>query len=830
MWMPKYPLAFMFIITAVVVITIAALATNRIIGGLASEYLEIAAEQDTVDDAKHIASLMHEIGFSRPTNRVSSAESTPTSATGDAEQDIPPKLTLESLAQNLPGRFPSLITNLNATGISILDLDGNTVWSSDVGIPDVAGEQIDLFESAADGKVASRMFADTEITGADGVVRSMDVVRTFLPLRETPTGSTIGVVIVSGNTGDIVGAQVGEVKSAVLYTTVAAMGGLFITLLGFIVVAELSISRKNRREFALVEKQLSERKASEEAMRHSEAEAQELARENATMAAIGRIVSSSADLNEVYELFADQVRPLIPFDRIVISVVDPEQPAFVNAYSTGVDIPGWEVVDARPLAGTALDSVVRTRNSLLAVASSPEEFAERFPNQSAAANVRLISMLAVPLISNNEVIGVLTIRSRSPNAYTDRELYLTEQIGAQISGAIANARMGHRQKILEGQLLHAQKMEAVGSLAGGVAHDFNNLLTPILGYAQLAALDDGIDERLRGRLGEIEKAAAKASVLTQQLLAFSRRQIAEPKVINLNSLMFDVDNMLRRLIGEDIELVTLPAQNLGHVKVDPGQMEQVLVNLVLNARDAMPNGGKITIETACVDGEKLRDFAYLDTTSKAYAQVSISDTGTGIPEKMRMRIFEPFFTTKETGKGTGLGLSICYGIVTQNGGHIAVESEQGKGTTFRVYLPIVNDDLNTPDVDDDDTFLPVGNETVMLVEDETSVREMTATVLRRQGYEVLEATNGVDAIRLATEYADKRVDLLLTDVVMPLMGGRELAKKFRDIHPEAKLLYTSGYTDDKIVQQGAIEAGTEFIRKPFTLALLTQKVREVLEK
>ena len=384
------------------------------------------------------------------------------------------------------------------------------------------------------------------------------------------------------------------------------------------------------------------------------------------------------------------------------------------------------------------------------------------------------------------------------------------------------------RKRLEEQLLQLQKMEAVGRLAGGIAHDFNNILTAIINYAYLARVSERMQDAV-GFLEEVEKASERASQLTQQLLVFSRRQMIEPRTVSLNDVIVDMESMLRRLISEDIELVTLLGDSLNLVVVDPRQMERVLINLVLNARDAMPEGGKLIIQTsnAMVDEDGVPGFPSL--SPGPYVKVTVGDSGVGISEEVRPHIFEPFFTTKGIGVGTGLGLSTCYGIVGQSGGHMVVDSEQGKGTTVAVYLPSAEGEASPLPLRDEDGFLPTGNETVMLVEDEPSVREVTARVLRGQGYSVVEAANGVDAMKALVASSLEGVDLVLTDLVMPLMGGTELVADLKQLRPSLQVLYVSGYSDDTAVRRQVIEEGAAFLHKPFTPLQLAQKVRAVLD-
>jgi two-component system cell cycle sensor histidine kinase/response regulator CckA len=389
------------------------------------------------------------------------------------------------------------------------------------------------------------------------------------------------------------------------------------------------------------------------------------------------------------------------------------------------------------------------------------------------------------------------------------------------------ARDVTERKHLEAQLRQSQKLEAVGQLAGGVAHDFNNLLTVILGYSEMMLRRLEPSNPLHRNLEEIKKAAERASSLTRQLLAFSRKQVLQPKVIDLNAVVADMGKMLLRLIGEDIELITDLKPSLARVKADPGQIEQVLMNLAVNARDAMPRGGTIMITT---DNVVLKDELaqkYVSIEPGPHVMLTVSDTGRGMDADTQARVFEPFFTTKGSGKGTGLGLATVYGIVKQSGGNIWLYSEPGKGTTFKIYLPRVDDAASEQEIACMQP-LPKGTETVLLVEDEEQVRRIIKEVLERQGYKVLSASNGEEALRLA---ADQRIEihLLLTDVVMPQMSGRELAERLGKERQQLKVLYMSGYTDDAIVRHGLLEETLNFIQKPFDSAGVARKVREVLD-
>jgi PAS domain S-box-containing protein len=828
----------------------------------------------------------------------------------------------------------------------------------------------------------------------------------------------------------------------------------------------------------------------EEALRKSEEESRKLAEENAIMAEIGRIISSTLNIDDVYERFAERVRDLIPFDRITIRTINPKDNTVTIAYISGVDIKKHQIGFSTPLPRSVAEECVRTQSGFLLQSESFDEVKTRFPNLFPSFQAGLQSMIFAPLISKDQVIGILSIQTTKPKAYTQRDLRLAERVGSQIAGAVANALlfiqlkraeeamreseekfrdlydhapvgyheydkegritkvnrtdlemlgytseeligqpiwklnvgeeivreqvlaklagalppgqnleriykkkdgtifpvliqdrltldekgqisgirctiqditehkqseealrqseeryrtileniedgyyevdlpgnftffndslcrmlgysrdeligMGNdrytdqenRKKLfqafnrvyrtgepvkgfdwevirkdgrklygevsvslirsstgepvgfrgiarditerkraekemaaLQEQLTQSQKMEAVGRLAGGIAHDFNNLLTVIKGYTQLSLLDLKENNPLWENIQEIQKATERAANLTRQLLAFSRRQILDPKVLDLNSLLRDTEKMLRRMIGEDIELVTRLSEGLGKVKIDPGQIEQVVLNLAVNARDAMPSGGKLTIETANAQSDEGYALTHLGLTPGHYVRLSVSDTGVGMSREVQEKAFDPFFTTKEKGKGTGLGLSTVHGIVTQSGGKIWVYSDPGHGTTFKIYFPTIEGELDTLDGRNEPDSSPRGSETVLLVEDESSVRDLANRLLKQQGYRVLEAANGEEALRLAQETVGERIHLLLTDVVLPQMSGKELADQLKTFRPDLKVLYTSGYTDFAVVHHGVLNSGTHFLQKPFSLKTLSQKVREALDR
>jgi PAS domain S-box-containing protein len=410
----------------------------------------------------------------------------------------------------------------------------------------------------------------------------------------------------------------------------------------------------------------------------------------------------------------------------------------------------------------------------------------------------------------------------SPRAIIDAD--------GQFKGSLGVITDISEKKQLETQLVQAQKMEAIGKLAGGIAHDFNNIMTTIIGNAELALMDVIKDESLRNGIKEIKKAGKRAASLTSQLLAFSRKQIVQPEILDINELLTDIEKMLCRLIGEDVELLTIPEPALWQVEIDPGQIEQVIMNLAINARDAMPKGGKLTIETANADLNEnyFREYGIEGTKLGHYVMLAVSDNGSGMDKETQEHIFEPFFTTKEVGKGTGLGLSTVYGIVKQNNGFIWVYSEPGQGSIFKVYLPKVKGDAEPKEKEQTPVDNLSGSETVLIVEDNDSLRNFAQKVLQQHGYRTLVAENGEDALEVSKEY-EGSIDLMITDVVMPKMGGKEAANRLQPLYPQMKVIYMSGYTDNAIVHHGILEPGLNFLEKPFTLESLARKVRKALE-
>lgn len=495
-------------------------------------------------------------------------------------------------------------------------------------------------------------------------------------------------------------------------------------------------------------------------------------------------------------------------------------------------IPELEERSARSLHGDAMldhpslrpwiEALSAGRPVLIQAGELPER--ERLSLQA----VGIDTMVLLPILLGKQWAGVLSFDAAEQRVWSATEVEALSIAADVFAAALDRIRIEEALRESEAQLQQAQKMEAVGRLAGGVAHDFNNLLTAIKGRTELLLSEGQAVEQFESDLTEIRAAAIRAATLTRQLLAFSRRQVLEPKVLDLNQIVREIELMLRRLIGEDVILVTRLAPDLGSVQADPGHVEQVLMNLLVNARDAMPDGGAVTIETANLELD--RRAARLEGVNQpgSYVLLQVSDTGCGIPAELHERIFEPFFTTKEQGKGTGLGLSMIWGIIKQSGGHIAVRSVLGKGSQFRILLPrgMVRAQALEPVTVAPDPAL--GSETILLVEDEAAVRSLVRKVLERRGYTVLEATNGAEAIQLAESFPG-RIDLILTDVVMPDITGPILVETLAPRLPLARVLFMSGYTDQEIIRHGVDAFHAGFIGKPFAPDELAAKVRVVLD-
>lgn len=452
-----------------------------------------------------------------------------------------------------------------------------------------------------------------------------------------------------------------------------------------------------------------------------------------------------------------------------------------------------------------------------------------FPRRAQAEETGLHGAFGFPVRIGSEIEGVIELYSRQVRVPDEELLKMIEDVGLKLGQFGDRARAQEALKQTEDQLRQSQKMEAVGRLAGGVAHDFNNLLTVIRGYSELLLARLKPDDPMQKDMMEVKKAADRASGLTRQLLAFSRRQFVAPKLIDINALIANMDGMLRRLLGEDVvELCTELQPQTGAIRADPGQIEQVIMNLAVNARDAMPKGGRLTIETRNVTIGRPTHSVPSVAKPGTYVLLAVRDTGHGMDEDIRSHLFEPFFTTKEKGKGTGLGLSTVYGIVKQSGGSIVVESKPDQGATFKIYFPLVEQGLQGP-VDQSDVGEPIhGRETILLVEDEPAVRGLVHETLRLHGYTVLEARHGIEALMTGAKYQGP-IHLLLTDVVMPQMSGPEVAEKIQVVRPGIKVLFMSGYPDHPVFEQGGFSRETSFLPKPFTPNVLAKKVRDVLD-
>lgn len=435
-------------------------------------------------------------------------------------------------------------------------------------------------------------------------------------------------------------------------------------------------------------------------------------------------------------------------------------------------------------------------------------------------------------LKRNGNTDVLTFRFR----HRDGSYRILEGLGlnllgdSDVAGIVFNSRDVTGRKALEQQFLQAQKVQAIGQLAAGVAHDFNNILTAILGYSDIVLMNMAEGHTSYGHMTGVKQAAIRAAALTRQLLAFGRKQMLQPKILDLNHSIAEMEKMLRRLLGPEITFITIPEANLGRTKADPSQIEQVILNLAVNARDAMPKGGRLTIETSNVTLDEKYARQRAEVVPGPYVMLAVSDNGSGMTDEVRARLFEPFFTTKELGKGTGLGLATCHGIIKQSGGHIAVYSELGLGTSFKVYLPRVDMTDEAESKADQPKGLQTGTETVLLVDDETMLRELGEIYLTKLGYTVLLAANGRQAVNLLHANSGRKIDILVTDMAMPEMGGKDLADFVQTVAPQTKVLFCSGYTEEAVNLRGTVSTATAFIGKPYTIDALALKIRELLDR
>jgi signal transduction histidine kinase/DNA-binding response OmpR family regulator len=565
----------------------------------------------------------------------------------------------------------------------------------------------------------------------------------------------------------------------------------------------------------------------------------EIKRRNLELALLNRVIADSATETKTEAILETACRELalvfnLPLSAAFLLNADRVQATIVAEYlapSSGQNAKDPSILNVVvPVAGNPLaQNLIKDRQSLLFNDCQNEPRLESLRAITRRRSAR--SLLLTPLVSMDEVVGCIFLAAYEPDRFTDEQMRLARSVADQVSGVMTRIRLDEERRQLEEQYHQAQKMEAIGKLTGGVAHDFNNILTVIMGVTDLMSVQQGSGSPLRARLKQVQDATLRAADLVRQLLAFSRQQVLQPQVLNLNKVIANFEKMLHRVIGEDIALRTRFEPQLGRIKADPGQIEQVLMNLVVNARDAMPSGGSLTIETADVyiDADYAR--RHVGVAPGPYVRLVVSDNGMGMDADTQARIFEPFFTTKAKGEGTGLGLSTVHGIVNQSGGHIWVYSEQGHGTSFKIYLPHVEESseyqtqASLPGMN-----APSGSETVLVVEDDDIVRELVLETLKMFGYIVLAADCGAQAQQMYTDH-EGPIHLLLTDVIMPGgQSGAQLAKALTANNPQMAVLFMSGYTDDTIVHHGVLEPGIAFIQKPFVPNDLAAKVREVLDK
>ena len=550
------------------------------------------------------------------------------------------------------------------------------------------------------------------------------------------------------------------------------------------------------------------------------------------------LVEISSELSRMQPLdsllgrIAEACGRLVKTDWVGFRLVDGDELVVAGTLEGGTEMP----VRRRLKIGESLAGQVAATGRPLLLrdpASHPSMLPE---HAQAMRRLGYHGMLTVPARVGDRVVGVLSFLTRREEGFSTEDLAIATAFASHAAVALENSRLLHESRRAydelaqtQGQLEQAQKMDAIGRLAGGVAHDFNNLLTVILGRTDILLTQIKTEDPLRRGIALIQRTAGRAAELTKQLLAFSRKQVLEAVVLDLGVVTTDMKEMLARLIGEDIALVTNLAATLGHVKADRGQIEQVVMNLAINARDAMPQGGQLVVETANADLDDEYVRRNVGSRPGPHVMLAVSDSGVGIPRELQRHIFEPFFTTKEQGKGTGLGLATIYGIVKQSGGYIEVDSEPGRGTTFRIYLPRVDSASPAAERSPRAAAPTGGTETILLVEDEDGVRELARDILRSSGYTVLEGRNGAEGLLLGERHQGA-LDLLLTDVVMPRMSGRELAERMVSLRPELSVLYMSGYTDDAVIRHGVLGSDTAFLQKPFTPAALVQRVRETLDQ
>ncbi len=551
------------------------------------------------------------------------------------------------------------------------------------------------------------------------------------------------------------------------------------------------------------------------------------------LATLGQQLGGARDLNSVFQSIIEFAKNSVPCSGLNISLCDKDQKLRQPIYFWCND----NEVESTALNATLFSDgpVGKTmeQGEILIFADYQNSLGTEPATlliKDGSVGVQPQSAIVAPMKVMGEVIGVIELLSSERSAYTEEHATAMRMAANLTANAIENVRLIELEQRRAEQFRQSQQLESVGRLAGGIAHDFNNMLTAINGYSDLTLrkLPKNDPQGIRKNIEEIKKAGDRSAVLTQQLLAFSRRQVLKSKVIDINETVAETGTLLQRLIGEDIDLELSLSPALGAVRADPAILTQVIMNLAVNARDAMPDGGKLTIETSNQELDKEYAGRHARMNPGSYVMLAVSDTGAGMEDEVLEHLFEPFFTTKAVGKGTGLGLATVYGIVKQSGGYIWVYSEIGQGTIFKIYLPRVDAEADAITKGVSESMNLKGKETVFLVEDEEIVRKLSKQILESCGYTVVEARNGAEALELCKK-SDKHFDLLLTDVVMPKMSGRQLVKHITGVRPGIKVLYMSGYTDDSVLRNGVIAAGENFIQKPFTFNTLAGQVREMLD-
>ncbi|MFZ2448432.1 MAG: response regulator [Syntrophobacteraceae bacterium] len=579
---------------------------------------------------------------------------------------------------------------------------------------------------------------------------------------------------------------------------------------------------------------ITERKRAEREIKRNEENALQLARENAIMVEIGRIISSTLDIDEIYEGFSEEVKKLIPFDRIVINMIDVEEGEVRNVYMAGDELHDRNVRDIYPLEGSGNAEMVRTKSALLIQTEEFDAYRDRFPMLASTFEAGFRSIMNIPLFSKGKTIGGLLLRSRKPFAYTDKEVKLAERIGSQIAGAIANAQLyaqrieaEHRRAVAEAQLRQAQKMESLGTLAGGIAHDFNNILGIIVGYAQMAQWNAGEGNKASGDLQQVLRAAGRAKDLVQQILAFSRQHGQEKNPVQVGLIVKEALKMLRSSLPSTIDIQSNVASK-STILADPTQIHQVLMNLCANAAHAMGDGGTLEVNLMDIHLRAEDVPPHSGLQPGPHVCLTVKDTGVGIDPAIIDRIFDPFFTTKGVGVGTGLGLAVVHGIVKSHGGSIDVGSLPGKGTTFEVFFPTIG---RTRNVEQTGGPLPRGRGRILVVDDEPALAMVMRAILERLGYAVDCRTSSVEALdAFRNQPADMPFDLVITDMTMPQLTGAELARQLHQLQPDLPIILCTGFSD-RIDAEKAKELGMRgFCLKPVVLKDLAELVRKALQR